>query len=260
MTTPLHDFRVSRSASSSPARTAGRSSPTSGPTSSRWSSPVGRLDASVGCVWEGRSLSWSVIARGKRCVTGDLHYDGGRALSLDLVREAGIVVKNFRPGTMERLGLGYADLSAVNPGIVMVRSAGSVQDGPLPRAPATVRSARRWAACATRRRPNRPPSRFGVSLGDEFAGLHAALGTLLALRAREHRPRAGRRRVDLPVGAGDERGPRRRLRRRRGHPRRHPCPLPGVAPGKCLPHRRRRPAGHRREPGLGFRRLPAAIG
>lgn len=130
MTTPLHDFRVSRSASSSPARTAGRSSPTSGPTSSRWSSPVGRLDASVGCVWEGRSLSWSVIARGKRCVTGDLHYDGGRALSLDLVREAGIVVKNFRPGTMERLGLGYADLSAVNPGIVMVRSAGSVQDGP----------------------------------------------------------------------------------------------------------------------------------
>lgn len=139
-----------------------------------------------GVVTEGRSLSWSVIARGKRCVTADLHSEGGRDLILDLVRQVDVVVENFRPGTMERFGLGFAELSGANPGVVMVRVSGFGQDGPYSPRPGygsigeAMGGLRHLVG-----EPDRPPSRFGVSLGDQLAGVYAALGTLLALRARE---------------------------------------------------------------------------
>ncbi len=187
MTTPLHDVRVLEVGQLIAGPYCGQiladfgadvikvEQPGSGDPMRQW-----------GCVREGRSLSWSVIARGKRCVTADLHDPDGRDLFLDLVREADVVVENFRPGTMERFGLGYTDLSAVNPGIVMVRVSGFGQDGPYAsRAGYGSIGEAMGGLRYLVGDPDRPPSRFGVSLGDELAGLHAALGTLLALRARD---------------------------------------------------------------------------
>ncbi|WP_285578770.1 CaiB/BaiF CoA transferase family protein [Actinoallomurus iriomotensis] len=141
-----------------------------------------------GVVTEGRSLSWNVIARGKRCVTADLRTDEGRDLVLRLVREADVVVENFRPGTMERFGLGYEQLRAVNPGIIFTRVSGYGQSGPYA---AKAGYGSIGEAMGGLRYlvgdPDRPPSRFGVSLGDLLAGLHAAVGTLVAVVQRGQR-------------------------------------------------------------------------
>ena len=139
-----------------------------------------------GVISEGKSLSWSVIARGKRCVTADLHEPDGREFLLDLVAQADVVVENFRPGTMERFGLGYEDLKAVNPRIVLTRVSGFGQDGPYaPRAGYGSIGEAMGGLRYLVGDPDRPPTRFGVSLGDLLAGLHAALGTMMALRSRE---------------------------------------------------------------------------
>ncbi|MFE0752125.1 CaiB/BaiF CoA transferase family protein [Gordonia sp. NPDC058843] len=146
-----------------------------------------------GVVHEGRSLSWNVIARGKRCVTADLHTDAGREFVLDLVRQSDVVVENFRPGTLERFGLGYDVLAEANPRIVLTRVSGFGQDGPYsPRAGYGSIGEAMGGLRYLVGDADRPPSRFGVSLGDMLAGLHAALGTLLALVARE---RSGRGQV-----------------------------------------------------------------
>lgn len=139
-----------------------------------------------GVIQDGKSLSWNVIARGKRCITADLRTEEGRALALELVRHADVVVENFRPGTMERFGLGYDELSEVNPGVVLTRVSGFGQDGPY--APRPGYGSIGEAMGGLRYLigdPDRPPSRFGVSLGDLLAGLHAALGTMMALRERD---------------------------------------------------------------------------
>lgn len=105
---------------------------------------------------------------------------------LRLVQQADVVVENFRPGTMERFGLGFDDLSAVNDRVIMVRVSGFGQDGPLSRRPGygsigEAMGGLRYLAGD----PDRLPSRYGVSLGDLLAGQQAAMGALLALRARE---------------------------------------------------------------------------
>ena len=139
-----------------------------------------------GEVREGRSLSWGVIARGKRLVTADLRTDEGRQFVLDLAVTADVIIENFRPGTLERYGLGWEQLSAVNPRLILTRVSGFGQDGPYAHRPGygsigEAMGGLRYLVGD----PDRPPSRFGVSLGDELAGVHAALGTLMALRARE---------------------------------------------------------------------------
>jgi formyl-CoA transferase len=139
-----------------------------------------------GVVTHGKSLSWNVIARGKRCVTADLRTAEGRAFVLELVAQADVVVENFRPGTMEKFGLGFADLSAVNPGVVLTRVSGFGQYGPYsPRAGYGSIGEAMGGLRYLIGDPDRPPSRFGVSLGDLLAGMHAALGTMMALRSRD---------------------------------------------------------------------------
>lgn len=187
MTTPLHDVRVLEVGQLIAGPFCGQILADFGADVIKIEQPgVGDPMRQWGSIHAGRSMSWSVIARGKRCVTADLHDDEGRGLFLDLVREADVVVENFRPGTMERFGLGYDELSRVNPGIVMVRVSGYGQDGPYA---ARAGYGSIGEAMGGLRylvgEPDRPPSRFGVSLGDELAGLQAALGTLLALRARD---------------------------------------------------------------------------
>lgn len=134
---------------------------------------------------EGKSLSWSVIARGKRCVTADLRTPEGVAVVLRLAAEADVLVENFRPGTLERFGLGWDVLSAANPGLVLVRVSGYGQDGPYAgRAGYGSIGEAMGGLRHLTGEPDRPPSRTGVSIGDLLAGMHAAFGALLALQAR----------------------------------------------------------------------------
>jgi CoA-transferase family III len=139
-----------------------------------------------GIMHEGKSLSWPVFGRNKRCIAADLHSDEGRELGQRLIDVADIVVENFRPGTLERLGLGYEEMSARNPGIVYVRLTGYGQDGPYSsRAGYGSIGEAMGGLRYISGEPDRAPSRIGISIGDELAGLHGALGALMALRNRE---------------------------------------------------------------------------
>ena len=135
---------------------------------------------------EGFPLWWSVCARGKRCITLNLRTPEGQAMLKQLVSEADVLIENFRPGTLEKWGLGYDDLKAVNPGLIMVRVSGYGQTGPYAPRPgyASVGEAMGGARYLMGE-PDRKPSRAGISLGDSLAGLFAAYGTLAALHHRE---------------------------------------------------------------------------
>ena len=133
----------------------------------------------------GLSLWWPVIARNKKSVTLNLRDPEGQALARRLLEEADVLVENFRPGTLERWGLGYDALAERNPGLVLVRVTGFGQDGPYaPRAGyGSIGEAMGGLRYVTGD-PSTPPSRSGISIGDSLAGAFAALGTLLALHAR----------------------------------------------------------------------------
>ncbi|MGR4862607.1 CaiB/BaiF CoA transferase family protein [Caulobacter sp. LARHSG274] len=142
---------------------------------------------------KGHSPWWPVIGRNKTSVTLDLRAAEGRDLARALIAKADVVVENFRPGTMEKWGLGYDDLAAVNPGLVMTRVSGFGQTGPYARRAgyALIGEAMGGLRHITGE-PDRPPARAGISIGDSLAGLNAALGTMMALHARQ---RTGRGQV-----------------------------------------------------------------
>lgn len=134
-------------------------------------------------------LWWTVCARNKRCVTANLRVEEGQQIIRDLIKDADVLLENFRPGTMERWGLDYETLSEINPGLVMVRVSGYGQTGPyaeragyaaVGEAMGGMRYLAGW--------PDRPPSRAGISIGDSLAATFACLGALAALH---HRDRTG---------------------------------------------------------------------
>ena len=133
----------------------------------------------------GRGFFWTVHARNKRCVTLDLRRPRGQELFLQLVGSADVVVESFRPGTLERWGLGYDVLSDVNPGLVLARVSGYGQTGPLAAQPgyASVAEARAGLRFVTGF-PGQPPVRMALSIGDSLAGMFACQGILTALVAR----------------------------------------------------------------------------
>lgn len=134
----------------------------------------------------GLSLWWSVIARNKKSVTINLRSEQGQELVRGLVAQADVVVENFRPGTLERWNLGYEQLSAVNPRLVMVRVTGFGQTGPYaPRAGYGAIGEAMGGLRHVTGDPDRPPSRTGISIGDSLAGTYAALGAVIALHARQ---------------------------------------------------------------------------
>ncbi len=141
----------------------------------------------------GLSLWWPIIARNKKSATCNLRTPEGQDLVRRLVATADVLVENFRPGTLERWGLGPEELFAINPRLIVTRVTGFGQDGPYaPRAGfGSIGEAMGGIRYVTGE-PDRPPSRAGVSLGDSLAGTFAALGTLIALHARE---RTGRGQV-----------------------------------------------------------------
>ena len=134
----------------------------------------------------GDSLWWRVAARGKRSITVDLRTADGQALVRRLARDVDVLVENFRPGTLERWGLGYEQLTADNPGLVLVRISGFGQDGPYSqRAGYAAVGEAMGGLRALTGYPDRPPVRVGISLGDSLTGLMGALGALAALHERQ---------------------------------------------------------------------------
>ncbi|UGQ13810.1 CoA transferase [Yinghuangia sp. ASG 101] len=142
---------------------------------------------------DGFSLTWPVIARNKRSVTCNLRDPRGQELVRRLAAHSDVLVENFRPGTLERWNLGYAELAAVNPGLVLVRVTGYGQDGPYAgRAGFGSIGEAMGGVRYTTGDPDHPPSRTGISLGDSLAGMFAAFGAVMALLDRE---RTGRGQV-----------------------------------------------------------------
>ena len=135
---------------------------------------------------DGYPLWWKVCARNKRCITANLREKEGQDIIRQLVKEADFVLENFRPGTMERWGLGYEDLKKINPKIIMIRVSGYGQTGPYSKRPgyASVGEAMGGVRYLMGD-PDRKPSRAGISLGDTLAATYATVGALGALHHRE---------------------------------------------------------------------------
>jgi formyl-CoA transferase len=142
---------------------------------------------------DGLSLHWPIIARNKKSVTADLRRPQGQKLLRSLVEKSDVLIENFRPGTLERWGLGPQELAALNPGLVITRVSGYGQSGPYsPRAGFGSIGEAMGGVRYLSGEADRPPSRVGVSLGDSLAGTFAAFGTVVALHARQ---RSGRGQV-----------------------------------------------------------------
>jgi crotonobetainyl-CoA:carnitine CoA-transferase CaiB-like acyl-CoA transferase len=134
---------------------------------------------------EGHSLWWPSIARNKRSVTLDLRHPRGQALALRLISQCDIVVENFRPGTLERWGLGYERMRQHNEGVILVHVSGYGQSGPYAAQAGFGSVAEAVGGIRqTTGDPDRAPSRTGISLGDSLAALFAVIGSLAALNER----------------------------------------------------------------------------
>lgn len=142
---------------------------------------------------DGSGLWWKLLGRNKRTAAVNLSTEGGQSVMRSLVAESDVLIENFRPGTMERWGLGWEELSAINPRLVMVRVTGFGQTGPMSREPGfgTLAEAMSGFAAMTGE-PDGPPTLPPFALADGIAGLATAYATMVALSARE---RTGRGQV-----------------------------------------------------------------
>jgi formyl-CoA transferase len=136
-------------------------------------------------MYEGTSLWWYTQARNKKSVTLNLRSVEGQEIVRKLAAEADVVVENFRPGALEKWNIGWPQLSAVNPRLVMVRLSGFGQDGPYRDRPgfgvvAESMGGMRYVTGY----PDRPPVRLGISIGDSIAALHGVIGAMMALHQR----------------------------------------------------------------------------
>jgi formyl-CoA transferase/succinyl-CoA--D-citramalate CoA-transferase len=135
-----------------------------------------------GVTLDGDSLWWPTIGRNKRSIVLDLRTEPARRVAADLAARCDVVLENFRPGTLERWGLGYTELSARNPSLVLVHVSGFGQTGPLAGQAGFGSVGEAMGGIRhTTGSPDRPPSRAGISLGDALASVFAVMGTLAAL-------------------------------------------------------------------------------
>lgn len=137
---------------------------------------------------KGTSVWWQAHSRNKQSICLDLRVKEGQEIAKKLALEADVVIENFRPGTLEKWGLGWDALHQANPKLIMLRISGYGQDGPRRDEPgfAAIGEAMAGLRYITGH-PGEVPVRAGVSLGDTIAGLHGALGVLLALYERDAR-------------------------------------------------------------------------
>jgi crotonobetainyl-CoA:carnitine CoA-transferase CaiB-like acyl-CoA transferase len=160
--------------------------------------PDGDIMRRYGVRVDDRNLWWPAIARNKRSVVVDLRDERGRDVVRRLAGTVDVVVENFKPGTIERWGLGYEELARENAGIVLVHVSGFGQTGPRAAEPGFGSIGEAMGGIRhTTGEPDRPPARTGVSLGDSLAGLFAVVGALSALHERA---RSGRgQEVDVAI-------------------------------------------------------------
>ena len=131
---------------------------------------------------DGTSLWWYSQSRNKKSVTLNLKSERAQQIVRDLVKDADVVIENFRPGLMESWGLGWEQLSAINPKLVMVRISGYGQSGPYRERPGFAAIAESMGGLRyLSGYADRPPVRVGVSLGDSLASLYGVIGALLAM-------------------------------------------------------------------------------
>jgi formyl-CoA transferase len=138
----------------------------------------------------GKSLWWPVVGRNKKAITLDLRQSAGQELLKALVAKTDFLLENFRPGTLEGWGLGWSELAAINPRLIMIRVSGFGQTGPYSKqagfgAIGEAMGGLRYVVGD----PSTPPSRMGISIGDSLAATFACVGALAALR---HRDQTGR--------------------------------------------------------------------
>src|ERR1700749_2695392 len=132
------------------------------------------------------SLWWSILARNKRSVTLDLRRPDGQQIAQRLARTADVILENFRPGTMEKWGLGPQDVHAQNPRAIYARVSGYGQTGSLAPRPGFASASEAFSGLRyINGYPGQAPPRNGISLGDTLAAQSAFQGILLALYARE---------------------------------------------------------------------------
>ncbi|MBX7170452.1 MAG: CoA transferase [Pyrinomonadaceae bacterium] len=135
---------------------------------------------------KGSSLWWLSMGRNKKSVTLDMTNPKGQEIAKRLAAKVDILLENFKPGTMEKWGMGYDDLKAVNQGIIMVRVSGYGQTGPYSSRPGYANVAEGFGGIRyISGYADRPPVRTGLSIGDTLSGLHAAFGALAAVYHRD---------------------------------------------------------------------------
>jgi formyl-CoA transferase len=150
-------------------------------------------------MYRGTSLWWLAQARNKRSLALNMRLPAGQEVVRQLACRSDVVVENFRPGTLERWGLGWERLHSLHPGLVMVRLSGYGQTGPYKDRPGfgVVGEAMGGMRYVTGY-PDRPPVRMGISIGDSIAALYGAVGALVALHHRKVNGGSGQM-VDLAL-------------------------------------------------------------
>ena len=132
------------------------------------------------------SMLYRTINRNKKSVVLDLRSEEGRTAALELVRRSDIVLENFRPGTIEKWGLGPDVLEEANPDIILVRISAFGQTGPMSERPGFAAVAEGYSGFRELvGDPDRPPVRVGISIGDSIAGMQAAFGAVMMLFDRQ---------------------------------------------------------------------------
>ena len=136
-------------------------------------------------MYQGTSLWWYIQARNKKSLTVNLRLPEGQEIVRRLAADADIVIENFRPGALEKWNIGWPQLSALNPRLIMVRLSGFGQDGPYRDRPGfgVVGEAMGGLRYVTGY-ADRPPVRLGISIGDSIAALHGVIGAMMALHHR----------------------------------------------------------------------------
>ena len=132
------------------------------------------------------SLWWSVQARNKQSLTLNMKEPEAQEIAKKLALDADIIIENYRPGVLEKWGIGYAQLHAINPATIMVRLSGYGQTGPLAGLPGFGAIGESMGGLRyVSGHPDRPPVRVGISIGDSLAALHGVIGAMMALRHRD---------------------------------------------------------------------------
>ena len=149
--------------------------------------PHGDVARTTGPFVNNESMYFQSVNRGKRSISIDLRSDAGRDIFLQLVDQADVVMENFTPGVMDKLGIGPDALLERNPRLVFASTSGFGQTGPWRDRPALdIIVQGMGGVMSITGYPDEPPARPGTSIGDICGGLYTAIGILAALRERDH--------------------------------------------------------------------------